>query len=75
MHTLTDVLFEMELRKKSIEAELERARWARLAAAARSQDKRELGIWRMAIRLGDLLVGFRCQVQSLFAPNPSTTAC
>lgn len=75
MHTFTDVLLEMEIRKKEIETEIERIRWARLAAEARPQTRREWGIWRMVIGLHDRLLEIRCEVQSLFAANPRTTAC
>ncbi len=75
MHTFADGLFEMELRKKQIEAKLDRAKWVRWAEAARPKTKRERGIWRTALRLRERVLEVRCEVQSLFAAEPASATC
>ncbi len=75
MHTFADGLFEMELRKKHIEAELERAKWVRWAEEARPKTKRDWGIWRTAVSLRDRVLEVRCEVQTLFAAEPASSTC
>jgi len=70
-----DAMFEMEYRTRSIEAELEQRQLARLAAAARSKDGMVSQSRRMAVRLGDLLAGLWCQLQSRSATEPDAAAC
>lgn len=65
----------MEYRTKIILAEVEQNRLAKLAASARSEDERGSGGRRMAMRLGDLVAGLWCQLQSRFATDPGATAC
>lgn len=74
MHNFTDVLFEMEMRKKSIEAEIERLRRARLAAEAHSQEERVPAIRRVAFWLGDA-AGLYCRWQRRFAAASGPIAC
>jgi hypothetical protein len=75
MNTFADVLFEMQLRTDSLQAEAQEERWSRLAAAGRSQAKRDLSMRRMAVRLGDYVSGLRCLLQSRFAADTAPTAC
>ena len=75
MHDLSNALFEMEYRVKSIEAELEPDRLARLAAASRPRKERRLSVRRTVTGLGDLLAGMWCQLQSRLASEPEAMAC
>jgi len=75
MHTFADGLFEMELRKKQIKADWERAKWVRWAEAARPKTRKQRGIWHTAIRLRDRMLEVRCEVQSLLSAEPATTTC
>ena len=54
---------------------MERDRWAQLAAASRPRRDRLLGIRRVVVWLGDLLVDLGCLLQARYAPEPSATAC
>jgi hypothetical protein len=67
--------FEMELRTKAIEDELERARLVKLARAARSQDDRLAAYRRAATGLSDTAVWLWCQLQSRLSPGMDAAAC
>ena len=75
MQGLSDAMVEMEYRTKSFEAELEHERLAMLAAAARSRGGIVSQSRRMVMRLGDLLVGLGCRLQSRYASEPAAVAC
>ena len=75
MHDLSNALFEMQYRVKSMEAEVEHHRLAKLAAASRPRKERMFGVRRMAVRLGDLVAGLRCRLESRWASEPAATPC
>jgi len=70
-----DALYEMDYRTKSFEVEIEQDRLSRLAAAGSSRKGTLLGIRHMVVRLGELLVGLGCQLQTRYAAEPGGVAC
>ena len=75
MQGLGDARVMMEYQTKNIETELEHDRLARLASASRPRKERLLGIRRVVVRLGDLLVGLGCRLQARYAAEPDAVAC
>jgi hypothetical protein len=75
MISYDDILLAGQMRRNSLEAEAQQERWARLAAAGRSQLAREPGIRRMAVRLGDFVAELRCLWESHFASEPAAMEC
>jgi len=75
MHTFADGLFEMELRKKELESEIEQNRMVRLARAGRPRAKRNWSVRLAALWLSDIVAGLRCQLRSRFAADLSLVAC
>jgi hypothetical protein len=70
------VLFEMETRRPELQAmrEQDRRAWW-ISAASAPRGAKRLGIRQLAVRLGDLVAGLRCQLDSRFAPEPVAKAC
>ena len=75
MLTYNNVLLEMQMRRSSLEAEAQQARWSRLAAAGRSQHAKESGSRRMVVWLGDQFVSLGCRLQARSTAEPSATTC
>ena len=70
------VLYELETVRPNLQAvrEQDRRAWW-IAAASGSRDAKESRIRRVAVQLGDLLAGLRCQLESSLASEPAATAC
>jgi hypothetical protein len=66
---------ETRLRRRGLPYESEGRHVAGIAAAVWPRRAKESRIRRVAVRLGDIVVGLRCQVQSRFASEPAATAC
>jgi hypothetical protein len=66
---------ETQLRRRGLPCESEGRHVTRIAAAVRPRRAKESRIRRVAVRLGDIVAGLRCQVQSRFASEPAATAC
>lgn len=75
MNTSADGLYEMQLRRKQLEGEVERLRWAQLASAARPKIRKNWGFQQVALWMGDMVGGLQCQLQARFASELSSPAC
>ena len=75
MYTFSYMLFEAKLRQQNLWSEAEQERLARQAAGARVSGQTADGIRRTAVRLGDIVAGLRCQLQSRFASDLEAAAC
>lgn len=75
MYTFAYMLFEMKLRQQDLRSEAGQDGWARQAAGARVSGQTLDGIRRTAVRLGDIVAGLRCQLQSRFASDLEAAAC
>jgi hypothetical protein len=75
MYELSNVWFEMQHHLMSIQAEVEQDRLAKLAAASPLRKERMLSVRRMAERLGDLLTGVRCRLESRLASGSAASPC
>lgn len=75
MYNYSYLLFEAKLRQQNLWSEAEQERLARRAAGARVSGQMVDGIRRTAVRLGEIVAGLRCQVQSRFGSNLEPAAC
>jgi hypothetical protein len=70
------VLYELETVRPDLHAirEQDRRAWW-IAAASASRDAKESRIRRVAVQLGDLLAGLRCQLEGRLASESAAPAC
>lgn len=76
MNDYAEMHFETQIRRRGLPYESEGRQVARIAASLRPRRaKKESRIRGLAVRLGDLVAGLRCRLESRLASEPASTPC